>query len=215
MYLGRIVAVGMTEAGQAAAMYRVSSRSFPNRESVLNAAGIGIVPKAGFEDDLRKNPYIAYNCIRLAGKYAVASNGSHTDPVAEKLAQGMSVRDALTLSLLAMDYEKDSLNTPRIVAAIDVDGRESYLGIVRKDAILVREFKLCPGEAFYISTYGTNFPCESHFDPKFDAANAEEAARYVIDKGVFANFSNAVTAAAALAENGEFKLAMMDAPQAE
>lgn len=35
MYLGRIVAIGMTPQGKAAAMYRVSSRSFPNREAVL------------------------------------------------------------------------------------------------------------------------------------------------------------------------------------
>ncbi|MDR0932030.1 MAG: hypothetical protein LBM70_03310, partial [Victivallales bacterium] len=34
MYLGRIVAIGMTKDGKPTAMYRVSSRSFPNREAV-------------------------------------------------------------------------------------------------------------------------------------------------------------------------------------
>ena len=33
MYLGRIVAAGLTKDGRAVAMYRVSSRSFPNREA--------------------------------------------------------------------------------------------------------------------------------------------------------------------------------------
>ncbi|MBP5233383.1 MAG: IMP cyclohydrolase, partial [Planctomycetes bacterium] len=31
MYLGRMVAVGMTPSGKLSVMYRVSSRSFPNR----------------------------------------------------------------------------------------------------------------------------------------------------------------------------------------
>ena len=103
MYLGRIVAIGMTPAGKAAAMYRVSSRSFPNREAVLNGNQVSILPRAGFEGDLRKNPYISYNCIRLAGEWAVATNGSQTDPIVEKLAMGYPARDAITLPLLTMD----------------------------------------------------------------------------------------------------------------
>ena len=81
MYLGRIVAIGMTPAGKAAAMYRVSSRSFPNREAVLIGGQVAILPRAGFESDLRKNPYISYNCIRIAGEWAVATYGSQTDPI--------------------------------------------------------------------------------------------------------------------------------------
>ena len=81
MYLGRIVAIGMTKEGKAAAMYRVSSRSFPNREAVLGNQQVAIMPRPGFEDDLRKNPYITYNCIRLTGEWAVATNGSQTDPI--------------------------------------------------------------------------------------------------------------------------------------
>ena len=53
MYLGRIVAIAMNKAGTAAAMYRVSSRSFPNREAVLNNGQVCIMPRPGFEDDLR------------------------------------------------------------------------------------------------------------------------------------------------------------------
>ena len=41
------------------------------------------------------------------------TNGSHTDPIIEKIMAGMNLRDAFTLSLLAMDYEHDTLDTPR------------------------------------------------------------------------------------------------------
>ncbi len=207
MYLGRIVAVGMNRAGKVAAMYRVSSRSFPNRETVINGEVVSVIPKAGFESDLRRNCYIAYNCARLPRHYAVVSNGSHTDPIAEKIAMGTPVRDAVALGLLAMDYEKDSLDTPRIVAVVNRDGNDAFLGIVRKDALLVREFALQPGQAFYLSTYEKNQPADDNVDAAYDAATAEAACRYVISGGVFAGFTNAVTAAAAMATADGFALA--------
>ena len=76
MYVGRIVAIGRTRAGSGAALYRVSSRSFPNREAKMLPGAVAIVPKPGFENDIFKNPYIAYNCVRLVPAYdlAVATN---------------------------------------------------------------------------------------------------------------------------------------------
>ncbi|MCH6552420.1 MAG: IMP cyclohydrolase, partial [Planctomycetes bacterium] len=44
MYVGRIVAVGRNKAGRNAVMYRVSSRSFPNRQAVDNDGTPSIVP---------------------------------------------------------------------------------------------------------------------------------------------------------------------------
>ena len=211
MYLGRIVAIGLTKEGNASAMYRVSSRSFPNREAIKTNQGIAIVPKAGFEGDLRKNPYIAYNCLRTAGKYVLTSNGSQTDPIIEKIAMGMPLRDAFAMGLLAMDYEKDQLDTPRIVAAIGNGDTTGYLGIVRKNALLVREFQLQPGQLFYISTYECNFPCDCFTDDKFSATNAAEACQYVINGGVFEDFTNPVTAACAVWKDGELDIATMDA----
>ena len=76
MYIGRIVAFGMTKDGRPCAMYRVSSRSFPNRRAVENNGNIAIIPREGAEGDLAKNPYISYNCLRIAGEWAVATNGS-------------------------------------------------------------------------------------------------------------------------------------------
>ena len=208
MYLGRIVAIGMTPQGKAAAMYRVSSRSFPNREAVLVNNQISILPRAGFESDLRKNPYISYNCVRLAGEWAVATNGSQTDPIVEKIAMGFPPRDAISLGLLAMDYEKDSLDTPRIVAAVSNKRTVGYLGIIRKDALLVREFTLVPGEIRYLSTYEKNRPCDDQVATGFAAPCVNCAAQYVVDGGIFAEFTNPVTSAAALASEDGFDLAV-------
>ena len=208
MYLGRIVAIGMTPQGKAAAMYRVSSRSFPNREAVLVNNQISILPRAGFESDLRKNPYISYSCVRLAGEWAVATNGSQTDPIVEKIAMGFPPRDAISLGLLAMDYEKDSLDTPRIVAAVSNKRPVGYLGIIRKDALLVREFTLVPGEIRYLSTYEKNRPCDDQVATGFAAPCVNCAAQYVVDGGIFAEFTNPVTSAAALASEDGFDLAV-------
>ena len=208
MYLGRIVAIGMTPQGKAAAMYRVSSRSFPNREAVLVNNQISILPRAGFESDLRKIPYISYNGVRLAGEWAVATNGSQTDPIVEKIAMGFPPRDAISLGLLAMDYEKDSLDTPRIVAAVSNKRPVGYLGIIRKDALLVREFTLVPGEIRYLSTYEKNRPCDDQVATGFAAPCVNCAAQYVVDGGIFAEFTNPVTSAAALASEDGFDLAV-------
>ena len=86
MYIGRIVAAGMTPNGNVTAAYRVSSRSFPNRTAQLNGETVAIMPRRGHESDLAKSPYIAYNAVRLSGSIALATNGSQTDPVIEKIA---------------------------------------------------------------------------------------------------------------------------------
>ncbi|MCP3966010.1 MAG: IMP cyclohydrolase [Lentisphaerae bacterium] len=207
MYLGRIVAIGMNNSGKAAAMYRVSSRSFPNRETRKQGETVSVMPRAGFEDDLKKSPYIAYNCVRIARDFAIVSNGSHTDPIAEKIAMGLPPRDALALSLLAMDYEKDDYDTPRIAAVIQQNSNEAYLGIVRKDAVMVRAFKLEPGKAYYLSTYEKNTPQDENIDTAFDAENADAACTYSIKGGAFADFEHPVTAAAVIADADTFDIA--------
>ncbi len=207
MYLGRIVGVGMTPAGNGAVMYRVSSRSFPNRQAVSNGAAIAIMPRPGFESDLAKSPYIAYNCFRAAGNYAIASNGSHTDPITEKIAMGLPPRDAIALGLLAMDYEKDDYDTPRIVAIVSKNEARGWLGIVRKDGLIVREFALQPGQIYYVSTYEHHTPSTHYCDDKFSAETAAEICQYSIDGGVFADFEFPVTAAAAVVVNGEISTA--------
>jgi IMP cyclohydrolase len=211
MYVGRIVAIGCTGDKRAAAMYRVSSRSFPNRQATVTENAVAIVPKPGFENDVFRNPYIAYNCLRLVGPYAVATNGSQTDPIAEKLEAGLPMRDALVTVLHAMDYEHDSYNTPRIAAVIRPDAT-GYLGIVRHDAVLVREFSLAPGTARYLCTYEHNSPADDYADCGFDVSSAEDACAYVLHRGVFAQLERPVSAACALADaHGAFSVAVADA----
>ena len=169
------------------------------------------MPRAGFEGDLAKNPYIAYNCLRLCGKIALVTNGSQTDPIIEKIIAGMNLRDAFALPLLAMDYEKDSLNTPRIAAAVDAEKKVAMLGIVRHDALLVKEFALEPGKIYYLSTYEKNAPCKRRCDEAFDAADADALCSYMISGGVFADFEKPVTAAGALWNGSGYSLAVADA----
>lgn len=194
MYLGRILSVGSTDEGKFAA-YRVSSRSFPNRMTKGYDDRVAIVPKEGFETDVFKNPYIAYNCIKLVNDVAIVSNGSHTDVIAEKIASGMSIRDSLAISLMTMDYEKDDYNTPRIAGAVTLEG-ESYLGIVTHQSVIVE--KVPEGKSAYIATYEHTKP----YEVDFKAGNAKDAAQFILDKGRFADFTNPITSAAAFGNEG-------------
>jgi len=207
MYVGRIVAVGRNQDGRSCVMYRVSSRSFPNRVAKLKEETAIIVPKEGHETDIHQNPYIAYTCIRIAGKTAIASNGSQTDPIAEKIAGGMTSRDAIAITLLTLDYEKDSYNTPRIVACIEAGAEKGLLGIVRADGLHVRELEISPGTAFYIATYEKDDVDTSQKD-SLDIATADDGARHVIEGGVFGELTNPVTSACALEKKGAFELAV-------
>lgn len=192
MYLGRILAVGSTEYGKFAA-YRVSSRSFPNRTARGYEDRVTIVPMAGYEKDVFKNPYIAYNCIKIVNDVAVVSNGSHTDVIAEKIASGMTIRDSLGLSLMTMDYEKDDYNTPRIAGAVTLDG-DAYLSIVTKDSLIVE--KVPEGKAAYIATYEHIKPHEVDFQ----AENAGAATEFILQGGKFAEFTNPIISAAAFGQ---------------
>jgi IMP cyclohydrolase len=206
MYVGRIVAVGRTPEGANAALYRVSSRSFPNRQAVDLGGKLAIVPREGHEGDVQKNPYIAYNCLRIANGWAIATNGSHTDPIVEKVAMGVPPRDALASCLLAMDYEKDDYDTPRIAAAVPASGDSGWLAIVRRDALVVKQIALEAGRVAWLATYEAD---DVHDDQVFalEAADAAGAARFIADGGSFAELANPVTSAAALAAGADFELA--------
>lgn len=210
MYVGRIVAVGKNRSGQWVAMYRVSSRSFPNRRTQKKGDIVAIVPKEGFETDIYKNPYIAYNGLRLIKEYAIIGNGTHVDPIAEKLETGMNIRDAIVSVLSAMDYEHDDLNTPRITGVIDKKERECFFGIIRKDALLVRKMDMENGNAFYMATYEHNYPGDQFHDRDFHVSSAEEACDYIIGKGVFSSLERPISAACAFETNTGFSLACKD-----
>lgn len=192
MYLGRILAVGTNSHGKFIA-YRVSSRSYPNRIAKSFDDRVAIIPREGYEKDIFKNPYIAYNCIKIIDDVSIVSNGSQTDVIAEKIASGMNFRDAIAFSLLTMDYEKDDYKTPRIAGVTSLNG-ESYIGIVTHDDLIVK--KVPNGKAAYIATY-------EHVEPQivdFPAENAGAAAEFILNGGIFAEFTNAVSSTAAFGQ---------------
>lgn len=211
MYIGRIVVVAKTPDGALCAAYRVSSRSFPNRTAVAGGDKVSIVPKAGHEADIHKNPYIAYNCVRIVqgGSVAVVTNGGHTDPIAEKIAMGMPVRDALALSSLVLDFEKDQYNTPRVSAAVDARDGSAWLATVREDGLEVCRMPLEAGRFFYVATYEENGISIAQ-SGAFTAGSAAEACDFVLGKDVFAHRTNPVTAVAAVRTGSGFALLAKD-----
>lgn len=148
MYIGRFIVVTPAMAG-----YRVSSRSFPNRKIIQRNGALTVTPTAAAEPS--DNPYIAYNCLRETNgsEFAVVGNGSHVDPITEKLELGYPPRDALVEALLALDYEKDDYDTPRIAGTLSKD-YESYIGIVRRDAVIVEAVS----ESMLVATYEDDSP---------------------------------------------------------
>jgi len=165
MYVGRFVVVGPEVAA-----YRVSSRSFPNRQIVERGDSLTVVPTA--EAEATDNPYVSYNCVRSAetphGPAAVLGNGSHVDPVTEKLELGYPARDALAAALLALDFERDDYDTPRIAGVV---GPNAYLGIVRRDALLVQQVT----EPTLLATYEEDDPRPYDFQATSAAMAAAEA----------------------------------------
>ena len=210
MYVGRIVSIGKNKEGKLVIMYRVSSRSFPNRKSRKIGQTVAIVPKKGSEAENSKNPYISYNCLRVAGNFAVAGNGSHADPIVEKLEAGMNMRDALISVLFGMDYEHDDYHTPRIAAVIDKERGSGALGIIRHDALLVENIELTAGKAYYVATYEHNRPGEEFCDENFHVQGAEDACQYVLGKGVFADLELPVSAACAMETETGFSISFKD-----
>jgi IMP cyclohydrolase len=196
MYVGRLCVVSPTVAA-----YRVSSRSFPNRRVVAReddgevpTLTVAPTPDAPETD----NPYVSYNCLRPAGEGVVLGNGSHVDPVAEKVDLGYPARDALASVLLSLDFEKDDYDTPRIGGYLD--GDRAVVGVVRRDALLVESVS----EPTLVATYEEDRPTPFAFDAD-DAATAARAA-YDLD------FEHPVCAAGVTVEGERVETAVHNGP---
>ncbi len=186
MYVGRIVVVGRS-CERSFAAYRVSSRSFPNRRAEIRGKSILVSPLN--PADLARNPYIAYNCIRVLDDAAVVTNGTQTDMILERIEDGQKPLDAIALSLVAFGYERDELDTPRLAGV--VQGEKAYLGIVKRGEFRVKEFSLKDGSALMVATYE-----KTDFEPvMLGGARAAALARGAFDL----LFERPVCAAAALA----------------
>ncbi len=215
MYIGRLVALGATTTGKPAIAYRVSSRSFPNRQAVLNQNNIAIVPKPGHEKDIILNPYIAYTGLEVAKEYAIASNGAHTTIIANKLRDGCCSRDALAQTLIAMDYEHDELDTPRIAAIVDPRKNQGYLGVVSKDSFHIQPFSLEAGRLYYLSTYGLNTPSCEQFCGGFYADSAGDVCQHILLGENFYSFTNPVLSAAAIWTGVDWRTDMINLANSE
>jgi len=196
MYVGRIVVIGKSD-GRSFVSYRVSSRSFPNRRAEVRGRSVMVSPLDA--KDLAKNPYIAYNCIRVGRDAAVVANGTQADTIIEKIEDGTKPLDAISLSLVAYGYERDELDTPRLAGA--VRGDRAWLGIAKRDEIRCKEFLLREGKAFMVATYE-----KTEFEPlKIGGRSAQEIAKAAYDL----SFERPVCSAAANAlPEGEFELAV-------
>jgi IMP cyclohydrolase len=191
MYVGRFVVVG-----PGVGAYRVSSRSFPNRRIVARDGTLTVAPTPDAPET--DNPYVSYNCVRpvgtpAAGTAVALGNGSHVDPIAEKLARGYPARDALVEALHALDHEKDDYDTPRIAGVVADDA--AHVGIVRRDALLVEAV----AEPTLVATYEADRPRSYGLDVE----TAEAAAREVYD----ADFEHAVCAAGVVVDGDDVRTA--------
>ncbi|MEF8881973.1 MAG: IMP cyclohydrolase [Halapricum sp.] len=195
MYVGRFVVVG-PEVGA----YRVSSRSFPNRQAVERDGTVTIEPTPDAPPS--DNPYISYNGLRVTSQGAVVGNGSHVDPIAEKLELGYPARDALAEPLLALDFEKDDYDTPRIAGIVGLDDdptvENAIIGTVRRDALHVE----AATQPTLVATYEKDSP-----EPfAFEATDADEAAREAYDL----DFEHAVCAAGVVSTEDGFETGVVN-----
>lgn len=190
MYVGRFVIIG-PDLGA----YRVSSRSFPNRKIIDREGTLTVTPTADAADT--DNPYIAYNCVRVAGDHVVLGNGSHVDPITEKLSLGYPPRDALATSLLTLDFEKDDYDTPRIAGIL---GSPACIGIVRRDALRVEEVH----EPTLVATYTKDTP-----EPiSFSASTATQAAQQALEL----DYEHPICAAGVTRADGGWALSHVNDP---
>ena len=193
MYVGRFVVVAPDRAA-----YRVSSRSFPHRRIVDRDGTLTVAPTE--DAPATDNPYISYNCLRTTDDdaAAVVGNGTQVDPIVEKLEAGYPARDALAATLLALDYEKDDYDTPRVAGVV---GEESYVGIVRRDALLVRAVET----PTLVATYEKDAPEAVALESTDPAEMARELYEFDLE--------HPVCAAAVAATGDGFETALHNGPE--
>jgi IMP cyclohydrolase len=192
MYLGRFVIVA-----PGIGAYRVSSRSFPQRRiTAVDETTLRVEPTP--DADPVTNPYVAYRCARATADRAVLGNGTHVDPIAEKLELGYPARDALAEALLALDYEKDDYDTPRLAGIIGAN--DAVIGIVRRDALLVQAVD----EPTFVATYQLDAPSGQPLAATTALAAAQEA--YELD------YENPICAAGATVSADGIEFAAVNQP---
>ena len=198
-YLGRIIALGKSESGELVGMYRVSSRSFSQREAIRkNENLVSIELKKEYWNEHKDKPYITYNCLIGVKSKLILANGNHSDFIAQKINDNYSSKDALMSVLSLMDYEHDELNTPRIAGIICQESGTFSLGIIREDGLEVKTFTPKKGKVYYLATYEHNSINEKFQFPNFKLNTSTEACQYILNKGPFKQFTFPIIAVASL-----------------
>ncbi len=115
---------------------------------------------------------------------------------------GYPARDALGLSLLAMDYERDSLNTPRIAAAISE--HSAYLGIVTREGLNVSMVPVMENSCFMVATYEKTIFSQL----TVEATSAQDVAKKMYDL----TFEKPVCAAGVFQTDDGFEVGLYNGP---
>jgi IMP cyclohydrolase len=204
MYIGRIIAAGLDRAGAPALMYRISSRSYPNRRILLRSDGAEV---ASSTTESEASGYIYYDCARVSERYCIVSNGSQTPWIADKLERGMNPRDALAAALMLTDYERDELDTPRIAAVAMAGEAAVHFGSVARRDLCIWSPRLAAGEASFLATYENMHLPDPARRFQLPDLTAPSAAHLVMDGGPFAAMTGAVCALGAVVGRGGWDLA--------
>lgn len=131
-YVGRGIAVGLSESGKKAVFaYFIMGRSENSRNRVFVEKGEEIVIYPFDASKVKDPSLIIYSPVRRAGDCLVVTNGDQTDTVCDFLAQGKSFEQALETRC----FEPDAPNfTPRISAVLDFAGGFTYKMSILKSA---------------------------------------------------------------------------------
>lgn len=200
MYVGRIIGAGINATGSPTALYRISSRSFKDRMITISGSHAEVVNRN--EAEVAESPFIYYGCFRVVGNYAVVGNGTHTDWIANKISWGASPRDALADTLRFMDFEHDSLSTPRIASVICPEQGKVYFGSVSRTDLLTWQLPLISGQVHCIATYESMHRPESVLSGPLSGISTAELANEVYNGGIFAQFDSPVCGFAATFHKG-------------
>lgn len=197
MYVGRCVAVGKLSTNEIAIAYRLASRSFPDRTIVVkdDTARVFRAVKA----DTISNPFLEYRCLKVTPDIAVVSNGNHTEPICDRVAEGVPPVLALSLVLTALGYEQDGFGTPCIAAVADRRSEIGWLGMISKDGVEVRCCPMVPGQMAVIATNEWTRPGQKRL-PIY-AVDSGTLAREVLAAGPWSDLQCGIAAAAVVGSN--------------
>ena len=145
------------------------------------------------------NPFLEYCCVKVTPDIAVVSNGNHTEPICDRVAEGVPPVLALSLVLTALGYEQDGQGTPRIAAVVDRRSEIGWLELVSMDGV---EIRCCPLEAGQMAVVATNEwtrPGQNRL-PIY-AVDSGTLAREVLTAGPWSDLQCGIAAAAVVGSN--------------